>query len=1008
MRAARIALMTVAALLAVLLAGIWVVPGMLDWGRYRDGIASLAAAGIGRPVRITGAVSLSLLPQPVLTAAGIAVDDDGDGVVLTAQELRLRVALGPLLAGRVDARDLVLRGADLRLPWPPGPGALAQRPPAWLSALQARVESSRIQVGALEFAGIDAGLATDPDTGTLSASGLGNIRGGAGADSGTAWRFTARLARPGRDGSAGLDISLDGQGKLLDTGGTFSGIVAGDGSLSGRVAGRGPDLSRLMSAPGVPWRGDGRLSAAAGLAVADELTLSIGGAPARGAVALRVLPNARLDLSLAAGRLDLDAWLPVLARSGAPALPTGVDLSVEAATLAGGTLRRVRGGFDLDAEGVTLHDGQALLPGDATLTLSGRLPRSARAEFTGQARLAAPDLRATLDWLAQKVMPALAMSGPAPSGATPAAPAPAPAVPAGPQPPPLTLSGLSPGVLRTADLSAKLTVGPGQAALSDILGTLDGNGLTGGVGLKLGLRPVLGTALSFDRLVLDAWLPTPAALASPDGLAALIARAEAVDADLHLQIRQATLGGVPLGQVALEAHSEASRLTLRRLEAAPLGAQLTASGTVGEGGRVSDGSLDVAAADLAPLVRLLPPSFPLAPLLRGAGSLSLTLAGPPDALAARLTAVAGGVRLEAQPVLALAARKWDGPVTLHHPGATRLLERFGVPGTAAWLGEGSMSLVAQASASPGTLALSRFSLVAGSLRASGALTLDTRDQLPGIAGQVAAEVLPLPLPYPRGRDPLPVWALQGWQAALQLDAAQVLVGGTPAVEALSADLSLQDGVVRAGRASATLLGGTLSGTAVLDTKADPPQVAVTSDLTGAALAAPLGDGPVGLAGGTLDARLDLHAAGHSTAALLATLAGTAELTAADGTLFGLDLPGAAAALAGPDHAGIATALRLALTQGSTGFTRLALPMRVQRGILTLDGSMAADAGSVGISGTLDLLGATDLRLLVRPKPPEPQETGQPGPEIGVLLTGMWGATRTPELAGLSRWLAERP
>ena len=38
--------------LVLLVAGVWIVPGLLDWGRYREGIAGLAASGIGRPVRI--------------------------------------------------------------------------------------------------------------------------------------------------------------------------------------------------------------------------------------------------------------------------------------------------------------------------------------------------------------------------------------------------------------------------------------------------------------------------------------------------------------------------------------------------------------------------------------------------------------------------------------------------------------------------------------------------------------------------------------------------------------------------------------------------------------------------------------------------------------------------------------------------------------------------------------------------------------------------------------------
>ncbi len=963
MRGLRTVLTGLAILLVLLLCGIWVVPGLLDWGRYREGIAGLAAAGIGRPVRISGAVTLHLLPQPVLTAAGIEVDDGGDGVTLTAQELRLRVALGPLLAGRMDARDLVLRGADLHLPWPPAPGALAQRPPTWLSALQARVEDSRIQVGGLAVIGVAAGLATDPDTGTLSSSGVGTLGG-------RAWRFTARLGRPGRDGVATLDASLDGQGKLQDTGGTFAGTLANDGALSGRVAGRGPDLSGLMPAPPVPWRADGRLNAAGGLAVADELALSIGGSPARGAVALRVLPDPRLDLSLAAGRLDLDAWLPVLARGAAPALPTGIDLSAEAATLAGGTLRRMRGGFDLDAGGVTLRGGEALLPGDAALTLSGRLPRDGAAAFAGRGRLAAPDLRATLDWLAPLL----------PSALVPGA--------------------LPPGVLRTADLSTAVTAGPGQASLTDLDGMVDGSAVTGGLSLRFGPRLGLSAGLSLDRLVLDPWFPDPTALATPEGMTALLARANGADADLRLAVKAASLRGLPLGPVLLDAQTDAARLTLRRLEAAPLGARLAASGTVNEGGRLSDGTLDIAAPDLAPLRALLPPGTLLAPLLRGAGTLTLAAAGPPDALAVRASYEGGSIRLETQPIIALAARRWSGPVAFHHPGAPRLLETLGLPGTAAWLGDGSLSLLAQMTAQPGEVALTRFDLVAGALRASGQVTVGGRR----ITGQVAAETLPLPLPYPRSRDPLPLAALRGWEASIRLDASQMLLGGTPALQSLSADVALGDGALRLPRLTAWLLGGALSGTVLLDSAADPPHLAVTVQVGGATLPAALLDAPLDLSGGTLDAHLAMDATGYSPAALLATAAGRGEITVEGGMVTGLDLPAASSALTLADPAEITAGVRSALLGGATRLGRLALMLDLQRGTAAVSGQLQGEGGEGKVTGTVDLFGAADLRLLLRPAAPDPQ----PGPEAGLLLTGSYGAQRTPELAGVLRWLAERP
>ena len=46
----------------------------------------------------------------MLTAADVAARRRRSGHAITAAEMRLRVALAPLLAGRIDARELVLRG----------------------------------------------------------------------------------------------------------------------------------------------------------------------------------------------------------------------------------------------------------------------------------------------------------------------------------------------------------------------------------------------------------------------------------------------------------------------------------------------------------------------------------------------------------------------------------------------------------------------------------------------------------------------------------------------------------------------------------------------------------------------------------------------------------------------------------------------------------------------------------------------------------------------------------
>ena len=188
-------------------------------------------------------------------------------------------------------------------------------------------------------------------------------------------------------------MTLDGHGPVQGTGGTLAGQIAPDGTLVGRVTGWGSNLSQLLPAPAVAFRAEGRLTVGGGLAAADDLVLQIAGSPARGAVALRFTPKPRLDLALAAGRLDLDAWLPVLVRPSATELPTGIDLSAEAATLFGGTVRGVRAAVDLSPGGTVLREARAMLPGDAALQLSGRILAAEGAATRARASRATPRWR---------------------------------------------------------------------------------------------------------------------------------------------------------------------------------------------------------------------------------------------------------------------------------------------------------------------------------------------------------------------------------------------------------------------------------------------------------------------------------------------------------------------------------------------------------------------------------------------------------------------------------------
>ncbi len=964
MRGARWLLVGCAALAGIIVGVAWLLPGMLDWNRYRDTIAALASDTLGRSVRIDGPIALTLLPRPMLAADRVSVAAGSTDVAVSVARLSVVVSLRALLSGRIDARELVLQGADVRIPWPLN---VTIAPPRAQLALSARIQDGRLAIGDLVFTGIDATLTTGDYTGSYV------LAGRASTQPGQSWGFNARLTQPGTDGSAALDLALDGDEALRGARLSLSAQLAADGSLAGRIAGYGPDLSRLLPAPALPFRAEGRLTIADGLAAADDLAIDIGGAPARGAVALRVSPAPRLDLALAASRLDLDAWTPVLLRApapgAAPRLPIGIDLSAEAAQLAGGTLRGLRATFELNGGNVELRELTATLPGEANLRAAGRItaasaplgaPPSQR--FDGFVALSAPALRTTLAWL---------QSGGFTSG-----------------------ERLPPGVLHAATLAGHVVIEAGRFAIDKLTGALDDAPISGSFGLGLGPRPAVVAALRLERLDLDAWLP-----AGPPDFATVRARAGEFDADVQLEAKQVLLHGVAFGPVSVDGRAEGGSITMRKLEVTDGAAHATASGIVTTEGRIEKAQLDLEAPDATPLVKWLPD--PLAFLAQRAPelwhapvALNVFAEGAPASLVVRVTASAGDLRLEAMPTFDFARGTWTGTLTLRHPGASRLAEVLGLSGAPGWLGEGSFSLVAQLTAAVNRLSADRFDLAAGATRAQGMLAVDETDGGPSVTGQLTAQSLALPLPLAHAPDPLPLWLLHGWQGSVKLTAAQILFDLSPLLQQFDATLAVADGTLRVAGLTAKLGGGTLTAGFSFDAGAEPPSAGLEASLAGATLSGPPFALPVDASGGIVDATGAFTAAGHSPGTLLATLVGRLNFSVHDGTLTGIDMDRATGDL--PDDA-----IAAALSGGSMGFDRLDLEARVDHGSLRItQAALRAASGTMGMTGSIDLAGSTgDLRLALHPAVPDP-------PEIGLRLNGPLDAMRRiPELASVVRWRA---
>ncbi len=919
----------------VIVAGIWVGPRFLDWNAHRAAIEAAASGFLGRDVEISGPIRLSLLPEPSITAERVVVRDDGDGVRMGTRALTLNLSLSALLTGRVAVTHVVLDRPDIRLPWPLPRGPISIEPPPWLAALSADISRGSLSVGPLTVTDADLSVVTGGAETALSIDGTATAGG-------QSWQVGIGLSWPQTDGSAPVKVTLQNAATPASTFG-FQGVMSAKGEVEGSFTAHGDDLAALVPAPALPFDADGTLRADGRSLGLTDLALTLGTMPARGELRLRlstpkapVAATPSLTIHLHTPMLDLGPWLTAFPAGSTTAAPLSLDLDADSAVFGDGLLRSFGLKLVTSPRRIRVDDVHATLPGEAAIALSG-LYDPATTSFIGKMSLGVPSPAITLHWLAQsRLVPDYAEA----------------------------LSGLT-ALSITADVAAD----PRRAAITGIAGRMNDTTIAGGLALGLGAGGAVAAGLDFGKIDLGQWLPTEwlEDPPRPDLLAHALA---GITADLRLSAAEVWLGDDRIDNGLIDAAISGGSLTLRQLAGQDQGMQLLASGAMDSGGVLSNARLVLAAQHATPFVDLLPAR------LRGGRAFwdqplaaTLTAAGPPDALAVSLQGSLGDLDISAQPIMDLVHDHWQGPVTLRHPSAARLLRSLGYGDAAAWLGEGSLSVVADTASDGSAWALSPITFSLGMLHGSG--TLGRSSAQPADARQIIGTLVlnSLPWPAPAPDDPIPVDLLRGWQASLGITVGQVMDDLSPVARDVHAETRVSDGVLRVAIARAHVLGGTLTGTVTV-AASDPPVVTASLGLTGAH-PSPAAEHnlpawlPVALTAAGMGGQATLSARGYSLTSWLASLDASLSVTAGPGMIAGIDL----AAIPRPGlGAALAVTHKAALFAGTTPFDRLSATASIALGELQLSGFMLdGPAGEMTAAGQVDVVrGICNLNLALKP------------------------------------------
>jgi len=706
--------------LVLVLGALGLGPRMIDLDRYRPQVAERLSEMLGREVTLSGAIDLSLLPNPHVAARDVRIAGPlgaEAGEVMRVREIDAQLALWPLILGRLDVTSAKLVQPMLTVDMAgggtggtrasvhsggAGPVQSAGGEMALGSRSSVQIAEITIEGGTVVFR--RAGLQEAVEHVNMQVSGdvvSGPLRG---RGSFTAQGATLSVnAEIGRFDQQRVPISINFESATVGTASVSGAIIpASDGAkLQGKLTLASADFAALAALAGIgpvppmlkqPLHLSGEIAADTHAVSFERLAFDLGDIHGGGTMkATAGLPLA-LGISFRVNAFDLDRFLAERAavvgpaagkaqeRDGVP-LPRDlvtasglrfsfppdvsahVDLTVDAMLWRHGVVRQVRFDANLEDGKLVLNRAGAQLPGGSDAAISGTIETIAGLpRFSGTVEASADNLRDLLRWGGVNV------------------------------------AGVPQDRLRRATFATTLEAEDTTIEARSIDISVDAARITGAATIALRNRVAVGARLAIDQLNLDAYFNDSAAAPAAEAGSAGDSKEDArpgvritvpgvfsqalmnIDANLDAGVDTLIWRNQAIGGIRFIGTLQNRDLTIRELSVGDLGgATGKLSGyvqAIGSDDPQTEVALDLHGPEFARVLRLAAPRAATADTF-GEFTLGLeikrelgrvTIDGDLDAMGGKLHVTGRAPQPDT----------WDMTVSLQHPSFNRLV-RLALP-----------------------------------------------------------------------------------------------------------------------------------------------------------------------------------------------------------------------------------------------------------------------------------------------------------------------------------------